>query len=168
MQTEATSGSATTSLCLQRSSMLGSTPTLHRTTVQVCNGININSNPKALQSLAPAPTRSAKSSWMVTRYTYTEATQDFKIFTCRAQQYVHKYDYINNRLRQPAYNYSSYSSTTTSPTSCVRLPRLLALLVVGYFAYAVHRDYSSPGRTGSTSTLSCTVTTRHSAAKALL
>jgi hypothetical protein len=49
-----TLGSATTNSCPMRSSMLGSTPTLHRTTVQVRNRININSNPKALLRLRRA------------------------------------------------------------------------------------------------------------------
>jgi hypothetical protein len=36
-----------------------------------------------------------------------------------------------------------------------------------YINFAVRRDYSSPGCIGSTSTLSCTATIRHPAARAL-
>jgi hypothetical protein len=109
---------------------------------------------------------------MVTCYTYTEATQDFKIFTCCTRQYVHKYNYLNNGLRQPAYNYSNYSSTTTSYSTTTRHPvaralhqlcRAPRLLVTRshelYLNPAMRRDYSSPGCNDSMSTLPCTVTT---------
>jgi hypothetical protein len=36
-----------------------------------------------------------------------------------------------------------------------------------YINFDMHCDYSSPGRTGSTSTLPCAATTRHPAAQAL-
>jgi hypothetical protein len=160
-----TLGSATTSSCPMWSSMLGSTPTLHRTIVQVRNRININSNPKAWRLLACTPTRSAKSSWMVTCYTYTEATQDLKIFTCRTRQYVREYNCLNNGLHQPAYNYSNYSSTTTSYSATTRHPatraihqpcRALRLLVTRsyelYLNPTMRRDYSSLDCSGSTST----------------
>jgi hypothetical protein len=185
-----TLGSATTSSYPMRSSMLGSTPTLHQATVQVRNRVNTNSNPKALWLLASTPTRSAKSSWMVTCYTYAEATQDLKIFTCRTQQYVREYNYLNNGLRQPAYNYSNYSSTTASYSTATRHPAARALhqprraprlpvtrLHRLYLTNAVHRNYSSPaaralrrprraqrllvsGRTCYTSTSPCAATTR--------
>jgi hypothetical protein len=45
-------------------------------------------------------------------------------------------------------------------------PRHQLLRLLEY-NYIVLRDYSSPGRTGSTSTLSCAATTRHPAAQAL-
>jgi hypothetical protein len=41
------------------------------------------------------------------------------------------------------------------------------LLRLHEYNYIVLRDYSSPGRTGSTSTLPCAATTRHPAARAL-
>jgi hypothetical protein len=49
-----------------------------------------------------------------------------------------------------------------------RAPRLLISRSHGvYINYAVHSDYSSPGRTGSTSTTSCAATTRLPVARAL-
>jgi hypothetical protein len=53
-------------------------------------------------------------------------------------------------------------------TEDVHVPRLLVLQQHQlYFGHAVHCDYSSPGRTGSTSTLPCAASTRLSAAAAL-
>jgi hypothetical protein len=49
-----------------------------------------------------------------------------------------------------------------------RAPRLLVIRPHEFYLNtAVRRDYSSPGRTGSTSTSSCIATTRHLAARAL-
>jgi hypothetical protein len=62
----------------------------------------------------------------------------FEIFGSAHTQDVREYDYISRRLLQ-LFEYN----------------------------YAVRRDYSSPGRTGSTSTLPCAASTRLSAAAAL-
>jgi hypothetical protein len=85
-----------------------------------------------------------------------------KIFTCRTRQYVREYDYLNNELRQPAYNYSNYSSTTTSYSATTRHP---AARVLRQPCRAPRLFFS--GCTHSTSTLPCAATTRHPATHAL-
>jgi hypothetical protein len=89
----------------------------------------------------------------------------FKVFACRTREGVHEYDHI-----------ASGSSSATSIVSCAATtrhsaaralhqpcsaPRLLVTrLHTLYVNLAVRRDYSSPGRTRSTSTSSCTTSTR--------
>jgi hypothetical protein len=67
-----------------------------------------------------------------------------------------------------------YASTATLPPYATALRQLLRaprVLVSRshrlYFNNTVHRDYSSPGRTGSTSTMPCAATTRLPVARAL-
>jgi hypothetical protein len=77
---------------------------------------------------------------------------------------VHEYDYISRRLLQLLeYNYIN---------ACLRQRRAPPRDVISwlhrlYLNLVVLHDYSSPGRTGSTSTLSCPASTRLSAAAAL-
>jgi hypothetical protein len=77
------------------------------------------------------------NSWSIATHTRKEIPRDFEIFAWCTQQDVRKYNCIVKRPRSP------------------------------YINFVVRCDYSSPGRTGSTSTLPCAVTTRHPAARAL-
>jgi hypothetical protein len=65
-------------------------------------------------------------------------------------------------------NATSSSTASTTRVQLHRTPRLLVTRLHGlHVNLAVHRDYSSPGHSGSTSTSPCTATTRHPAAQAL-
>jgi hypothetical protein len=80
--------------------------------------------------------------WLLATCTSKATPADFKDLCYIHTQDIHEYNYT--------------------------APRLLVTRPHGFYVnLAVRRDYSSPGRTGSTSTLPCAATTRHPAARAL-